>query len=159
MRKSHKQPLKSENGLRKVAEKLHSLFNKELACPTCLSRSTKSGAFNKDSGGKPNSAGEGCRRFKCRSWPTCGKTLSVTDFLALCHKIHPATVDEMLRKIGNSSSVSGMYPTYQYLPTLDYLPIYPTYLSTTTFLIIIIPISLPSYHSPQFSIMCYNSFY
>ena len=120
MRKSHKQPLKSENGLRKVAEKLHSLFNKELACPTCLSRSTKSGAFNKDSGGKPNSAGEGCRRFKCRSWPTCGKTLSVTDFLALCHKIQPATVDEMLRKIHHSSSSSGMYHLPIYLSTTYY---------------------------------------
>ena len=104
MAKSSKRPLKSENGLREVAEKLHSQFNRELQCPTCLSYSTKSGAFNKDSGGKPNSAGEGCRRFKCRSWPEFGKTLSVTDFIALCHKIHPTTVDKMLAQITNSSS-------------------------------------------------------
>jgi len=104
MAKSSKRPLKSENGLREVAEKLHSQFNRKLQCPTCLSYSTKSGAFNKDSGGKPNSAGEGCRRFKCRSWPEFGKTLSVTDFIALCHKIHPTTVDKMLAQITNSSS-------------------------------------------------------
>jgi len=104
MAKSSKRPLKSENGLREVAEKLHSQFNRELQCPACLSYSTKSGAFNKDSGGKPNSAGEGCRRFKCRSWPECGKTLSVTDFIALCHKLHSTTVDKMLAQITHSSS-------------------------------------------------------
>jgi len=109
MAKSSKRPLKSENGLREVAEKLHSQFNSQLHCPTCLSYGTKSGAFNKDSGGKPNSAGEGCRRFKCRSWPECGKTLSVTDFIALCHKLHPTTVDKMLAQITNSSS--GTYPS------------------------------------------------
>ena len=132
MGKSHKQTLKAENGLRSVAEKHHSLFNTELECPTCLSRSSKSGAFNKDSGGKPNSAGEGCWRFKCRSWPTCSKTLSVTDFIALCYKIHPTTVDQMIRNIGNSVSSSTyfssashfLFSLLQYLPCLLYKFIY-----------------------------------
>jgi hypothetical protein len=104
MPKSAKLPLKSENGWRGVAEQLHSMFNRELKCPNCQSRNSKDGAFNKDSGGKLNSSGEGCRRFKCRSWPKCGRTVGVTELVELCRGIHPTTVKRMLDKIPNSST-------------------------------------------------------
>jgi hypothetical protein len=130
MGRSRKQPLKSEDGMRAVAEELHARFNRDLQCPTCLSRSSKSGAFNLDSGGKPNSGGEGCRRFKCRSWPKCSKTMSVVDFIALCHGIHPTTVDQMLEQIDECPSGRYLFTT---APSGSILfPSFPLYLYFNT---------------------------
>ena len=88
--------LRSENGQREVADRLHSKYNKQLQCPACDFKCTSNGAFNKDSGGTRDHKGDLYRRFKCRRRDRCTKTLGVTQFLAMCKKLGlVSTLDQL----------------------------------------------------------------
>ncbi|PUU73474.1 hypothetical protein B9Z19DRAFT_1068968 [Tuber borchii] len=81
--------LRTEAGKKEIADTLHSRFNHLLKCPGCDSKTTFGAAFNKDAGGTADATGRLYRRFKCRARDICGKTLGVTEFVKLCHKLPP----------------------------------------------------------------------
>ena len=78
-------PPRAEDGKRDSAELLHSQLNTRLQCPNCGYKDSKRGAFNKDVAGKADLDGRRYRRFVCRSHPCCGRSMSTTDFIALCN--------------------------------------------------------------------------
>lgn len=79
--------LRLEDGKRLQAENLHALYNRKLKCANCGYANSQHGAFNKDSAGKADINGSRYRRFVCRSTRQCGKSIGVTEFLALCRRI------------------------------------------------------------------------
>ena len=81
-------PPRPEDGKRDSAELLHSQMNTTLNCPTCGYHDSQRGAFNKDVAGKADVDGRRYRRFVCRSHPSCGRSISATDFIKLCNNTH-----------------------------------------------------------------------
>ncbi|PWW72999.1 hypothetical protein C7212DRAFT_347595 [Tuber magnatum] len=127
-----KTPLRTENGKQELADELHTKFNKQLTCPNCFFYNINRGAFNKDWGGTSDFDGSAYRRFKCRSCPTCGRTIGVTEFLELCRQqlLEPAEVHVLATSCSSapgsptfivgsvaSSSLPKLRLPRQYLPS------------------------------------------
>ncbi|PUU78236.1 hypothetical protein B9Z19DRAFT_1065196 [Tuber borchii] len=100
--------LRTEAGKKEIADTLHSRFNHLLKCPGCDSKTTFGAAFNKDAGGTADATGRLYRRFKCRARDICGKTLGVTEFVKLCHKLPPtASSNHHSAQISSDIGIDG----------------------------------------------------